>query len=156
MVPFTPSRGVNVKLPPVQMDVAIAAIAGFGKTVTVTVKVDPTQPPSAADAVGVTVYVADCDIFVVLLSVPLILEGVPLLAAPPVIPPVTTGASQLYVVPAGTTPLVPSAGATAKFPPLQIIAVIALIAGLGLTVIIRVNGVPAQLPNAPEVVGVTV
>jgi len=83
-----------VKVPPVQMDVAMAAIDGFGLTVTVTVKVGPTQPPSAAGAVGVTVYVAVCDVFVVLLSVPLMLEGVPLLAAPPV-NPAPAGAAQL-------------------------------------------------------------
>ncbi len=94
--------------------------------------------------------------FVVLLSVPLILTGVPLLAAPPVIPPVTTGAAQLYVVLDGTTPFVPSAGVSAKLPPLHIAAVIAPIAGLGLTVTVIVKVFPGQLPNAAEVVGVTV
>ena len=44
-------------------------------------------------------------------------------------------------------PLVQSAGVTVKVPSLQITAVMALIAGLGLTVTVIVNGVPVQLPD---------
>ena len=77
-------------------DVDVMAVtAGFGLTVTVTVKVDPTQLPNATDEVGVTVYVAVCAVLVGLVSVPVILAGVPTLAAPPVIPPVTPGAAQV-------------------------------------------------------------
>ena len=57
----------------------------------------------------------------------------PLPNVPPVIPPVTNGADQLYVVPVGTTPLVPSAGVTVNPIPLQIVVVIAVIAGIGFT-----------------------
>ncbi len=95
MVPFTPSRGVNEKLPPVQIAADMADIKGLGYTVTVTVNDGPTQPPRAAGAVGVTVYVAVWATFMLLTRVPLMLEGVPLLAAPPVMPPVTVGAAQL-------------------------------------------------------------
>ena len=83
--------GVTVK-PAALHGVAVMAVtAGFGLTVTVTVKVDPTQVPD----VGVTVYVAVCAVLVGLVSVPVILAGVPTLAAPPVIPPVTPGAAHV-------------------------------------------------------------
>jgi len=83
--------GVTVK-PAALHGVAVMAVtAGFGLTVTVTVKVDPTQVPD----VGVTVYVAVCAVLVGLLRVPVILAGVPTLAAPPVIPPVTPGAAHV-------------------------------------------------------------
>jgi len=63
---------------------------GFGLTVTVTVKDDPVQLPD----VGITVYVAVSTAFVGLTRVPLIFAAaVP--AAPPEIPPVTTGATQV-------------------------------------------------------------
>ena len=87
--------GVTVK-PAALHGVAVMAVtAGFGLTVTVTVKVDPIQLPKATDDVGVTVYVAVCAVLVGLLRVPVILAGVPTLAAPPVIPPVTPGAAQV-------------------------------------------------------------
>jgi hypothetical protein len=61
-------------------------IAGAGLIVTVTVNVGPGHPA----AVGVTVYVAVCAVFVGFVKVPVILAPDP--AAPPVTPPVTTGA----------------------------------------------------------------
>ena len=67
--------------------------------------------------------------------------------APPVTPPVTTGAAHVYVVPAGTTPLIPSAGSFVKVPSLHTDAVISVIAGIGLTVTITVNDAPVQLPD---------
>ena len=88
--PFTPLVGDEVKVPALQIDAVISVIAGTGLTVTVTVKVEPEQPP----ADGVTVYVAVCTELVGLVSVPLIFAAfVP--AAPPVIPPVTAGATQV-------------------------------------------------------------
>ena len=72
--------------------------------------------------------------------------------APPVIAPVTVGADQLYVVPVGTTPFVVLTGVELKATPLQTVLVIAVIAGDGFTVTVRVNGVPAHVPT----VGVTV
>jgi hypothetical protein len=89
------STGVTEKLPPLQIVAVIGFITGLGLTVTVTVKVAPGQFPSAADDVGVTVYVAVCDVFVLFVSVPLMFAGLPTLAAPPVMPPVTVGATQL-------------------------------------------------------------
>ena len=60
-----------------------------------------------------------------LVSVPVMLAAFAP-AAPPVMLPVTTGAGQLYFVPAGTTPLVMSTGVTEKITPLQVTAVIGL------------------------------
>ena len=76
----------------------------------------------------------------------------PVPEAPPVMPPVTLGTVQLYVVPAGTTPLVPFTGVIVKGAPLQADAVILVIAGLGLTVTITVKVAPVHVPN----LGVTV
>jgi hypothetical protein len=72
--------------------------------------------------------------------------------APPVIPPVTTGATHVYVVPAGTIPFVTLTGVDVNAVPLQVAAFIALIAGVGSTVTVTVNVAPVQLPAA----GVTV
>ena len=73
-------------------------------------------------------------------------------AAPPVIPPVTAGANHVYVVLAGTTPLVPLTGVTENAAALQVAAVIAVTAGLGFTVTVTVKVEPVQVPD----VGVTV
>ena len=63
-----------------------------------------------------------------MVSVPLILAAfVP--GAPPVNPPVTTGAGHEYVVPDGTIPLVPFAGVTVNAPPSQTTDGILLIDG---------------------------
>ena len=71
---------------------------------------------------------------------------------PPVIPPVTVGADQLYNVPAGTIPFVPFVGVTVNNIPLQDDAVIAVIADTGVTLTVTVKLAPApQL----TVVGVT-
>ena len=72
--------------------------------------------------------------------------------APPVSPPVMIGADQLYVVPAGTIPLLPLVGVTLKKSPLHTVAVIAVITAFGLTVTVNWNLDPVQLP----VNGVTV
>ena len=79
-------------------------------------------------------------------------EGVPILALPPVSPPVTTGADQLKVVPAGTTPFVTSAGVTVNALPLQTLTAMFVIAGVGLILTVTINGLPVQVP----VTGVTV
>ena len=72
---------------------------------------------------------------------------------PPVIPPVTVGADQLYNVPAGTIPFVAFVGDTVNNTPLQETAVIAVIADTGVTLTVTVKLAPApQL----TVVGVTV
>ena len=79
-----------MKFPVLQIVAVMPVIAGFGSTVTVTVKGTPVQLPDF----GVTVYVAVCGIFVGLVSDPLILAAfVP--AAPPVKPPVMPGAAHV-------------------------------------------------------------
>jgi hypothetical protein len=70
--------------------VVIVGVAIIGFTVTVKVKVAPGHVPD----VGVTVYVAVCAVFVVLVNVPMILVA-PDPVVPPVKLPVTTGADQL-------------------------------------------------------------
>ena len=73
--------------------------------------------------------------------------------APPVNPPVTYGALQLYKVPAGTTPFVPLVGVRLKVAPLQIIAVIKLTVATGVIVTVTVKaGLEVQLNG----VGVTI
>jgi hypothetical protein len=145
-IPLVRFTGLTVKSTPLQMETVISVIAGFGLTVTVTVNVAPGQLPE----VGVTVYVAVCAVFVGLISVPVILAPAP--ATPPVRPPVTTGAVHVYAVPAGTMPLVTLTGVAVKAVALQVMAVMAVIAGLGLTVTVTENVDPG---HAPEV-GVTV
>jgi hypothetical protein len=82
--------GDTVKAAALHEDAVIAVIAGTGLMVTVTVKLEPTHPPD----VGVTVYVAVCGALVGFVKFPLMLAAaVP--AAPPVRPPVTTGAAQV-------------------------------------------------------------
>jgi hypothetical protein len=86
-----------------------------------------------------------------LLSIPLMIVAfVP--DAPPVIPPVTAGAGQLYVVPAGTTPLTISAGVTENPDALHTVVVRVFINGFGSTVTVTRNGTPVQFPDR----GVTV
>ena len=53
-------------------------------------------------------------------------------------------------------PSVPLAGDTVKVPPLQIVAVILLIAGVGLTVTVTENGLPEQVPDRGVTVYVSV
>ncbi len=90
IVPFVTSVGVRVKVPPLQIVAVIGLMAGFGSTLTVTVKGSPSQPPEE----GVTVYVAVCVVFVEFIRVPLI-DVAPPPIVPPVILPVTVGADQV-------------------------------------------------------------
>ncbi len=81
-----------------------------------------------------------------LVKLPLINDAfVPL--KPPVKPPVTDGANQLYNVPAGTIPLVLFTGLTLNVTPLQLTVVIAVITAVGLIVTVTVNVTPVQLPD---------
>lgn len=105
-----------------------------------TVNADPVHSAVA----GVTVYVADCAVFVGLVNVPLMFAAA-LPVAPPVNPPLTLGAAQLYVVDAGTMPFVGLTGATLNAVPLHAVAVIALIAGFGLTVTATVKVDPGTV-----------
>ena len=66
---------------------------------------------------------------------------------PPVKPPVTLGALQLYNVPAGTIPLVVFTGLTVNSTPLQLTVVIAFITAVGLIVTVTVNAAPVQFPD---------
>jgi hypothetical protein len=65
----------------------------------------------------------------------------------PVSPPVTEGAAQEYSVPAGTMPLIKFVGVAVNEVPLQMAAVIALIAANGLTATVIVNTAPLQKPE---------
>jgi hypothetical protein len=134
ITPFTPSVGVALNCTPLHVVAVIAAIVAFGFTVTVIANAAPVQLPDN----GVTVYVAVCDTFVGLVNVPVTLAA-PAPVVPPVSPPVTIGALQLYVVPAGTIPFVPFTGELVNNTPLHVVAVIALIAGVGFTVTVNVN-----------------
>lgn len=78
-VPFTPSEGITLNVPPLHIVAAIGNITAFGLRVTVSVKGAPGQLPLT----GVTVYVAVCTVLVVLVRVPLI-TAAPLPAVPPV------------------------------------------------------------------------
>jgi hypothetical protein len=72
-------------------------------------------------------------------------------AVPPVIPPVTVGADQLYVVPEGTIS-VPFVGVTVNPVPLHVVAVLFAMPDCGLTVTVTVKFEPVQVPDT----GVTV
>lgn len=146
------SIGVTVNPVPLHVSPVIAVIAGLGLTVTVTVKVEPTQLPSATDDVGVTVYVAVTAALVVLVRVPPMVTPLP--ANPPV-KPAPVGAPQLYVVPAGTIPLVLLTGVTEKAVALQTLVVMFVTAGVGFTVMVKFFDGPAQLVPPLVKVGVT-
>jgi hypothetical protein len=77
------------------------------------------------------------------------------LEEPPVIPPVTDGADQLYVVFAGK--ILPPAllGVTLNEPLLQMASLRFAMAGLGLTVTVTIKVEPTHEPAAPDL-GVTV
>ncbi len=132
---------------PLHVVALIGVTAAFGLIVTVTVNVDPVPQLTV---VGVTIYVAVCELLVPFAKLPVILAA-PLPLAPPVIPPVTLGALQLYNVPAGTMPFVPFTGVSVNNTPVQLTPVIALILAVGLTVTVKENTDPAQLPD----IGVT-
>lgn len=140
-IPLTPLTGVTVNATPLQTPVVIDIIAGVGFTVTSNVNGVPVQ----VAVWGVTVYVAICTELVLFESIPLIAKAP--LPGPPPVNPVPAGADQLYVVPAGIKPSIPSAGVTENELPLQIISVIGDMAGFGLTVTVTVNDVPVQLPD---------
>jgi len=131
-IPLIEFAGVTENPVPLQTAEVMAVTAGCGLTVTVTVKVGPTQEP----AVGVTVYATLMAAFVVLVKVPEIVEA-PDAATVPVMP-VTLGANQEYVVPEGTIPLVELTGDTVNPVALQTVEIIAVTAGLGYTVTVTI------------------
>ena len=89
---------------------------------------------------------------VVLVSVPLIVFT-PLTCVAPPVKPVPVGANQVYVVPAGTIPLVTSTGVTLNRIPPHAAPDIGAMLALALTVTVNWNDAPA--PQA-TVLGVTV
>lgn len=149
-IPLVILTGVTENPASLHTELIIGTIAGFGFTVTVTVKFVPVQLPAA----GVTVYTAVCVVFVGLVSVPLMLAPEP--ATPPVSPPVTTGAAQLYVMPGGTIPLVIFTGVMVNALSLQTIEEIGVMAGLGFTVTSIVKSAPVQLPEVGVIVYIAV
>jgi hypothetical protein len=60
------------------------------------------------------------------------------------------------VVPAGTTPLVTLTGAALNATPLQVIAVMAVTAGVGFTVTVNVKVEPGQAPEVGVIAYVAV
>ena len=141
-VPFVPFTGVTVKPIPLQVVAVIAVITATGFTVTVTVNGVPVQVPD----VGVTVYVAVCTALVGFTSVWLMILA-PVADTPPVVPPVTIGADQLYVVPDGTIPLVPFTGVTLNTVPVVTVVLISVIVATGLIFAVTVNAEPVQVPD---------
>ena len=146
-IPLVLFTGVALKVTPLQVVAVIGVITAVGFKVNVKINDAPTPQLTV---VGVMVYVADCCVLVGLLNKPLIVLT-PVADAPPVIPPVIAGTDQLYVVPAGTIPLVKLVGVAVKATPLHAVAVIALMTALGFTVTVTANTAPVQLP----VTGVT-
>jgi hypothetical protein len=67
--------------------------------------------------------------------------------APPVTVPEYVGTDQLYLVSAGTIPLVPFVGVTTNGTPLQVTVLIAVTSGVGFSVTISVKDAPTQLPE---------
>jgi len=70
----------------------------------------------------------------------------PVPVAPPVSPPVTPGTDQLYVVPAGTIPLVIFVGVTVNDTPLHVTVLIAVITAVAFRFTVKENTAPKQLP----------
>ena len=140
--PFTPSVGVALNNTPLHVVVLIGVMIPIGLIVTTTVNGAFTPHNTV---VGVTVYVAVCALLVGLFKVPVILIA-PLPLVPPVSPPVTLGALQLYRVPAGTMPLVPFVGVTVNDTPLQLTVVICVITAVGFRLTVKLNELPIQLP----------
>ena len=140
-IPLVVLTGVTLNSIPLQALVLIAVITAVELTVTVTVNVTPVQLPDN----GVTIYVAVCAILSELVNVPLTFSW-PLAPEPPLNPAVTPGDDQLYVVPAGTIPLLTSVGVTVKADPLHVTVLIAVTVALGLRLTVTLNTEPKQLP----------
>ena len=85
-------------------------------------------------------------ILVVFVNVPLILLTPSDCVTPPV-KPVPVGVDQVYVVAAGTIPLVTLVGVIAKITPLQVVVLIGVMDATGLIFIVTLNTVPIQLPE---------
>ena len=134
--------GLTVNATPLQLTEVISVITAVGLIVIVTVNVAPVHDPDN----GVTIYVAVCVVFNGFVKVPLIVVAF-VAGAPPVNPPVTLGALQLYNVPAGTIPSVRLVGLTVKATPLQLTELIAVITAVGLIVIVTVNVAPVHDPD---------
>lgn len=125
----TPEQVVSVTL----------LITAVGNTFTVTVNPAEVHPPATF---GVTKYVAVCMLLVVFDKVPATDPDV-VLSAPPVIPPVTVGALQLYVVPEGIVPVNAAVNPT----PVQVLSVTLLIEATGNTLTVTVNPAEVQPPG---------
>ena len=141
-IPLVRFVGLTVNATPLQLTELIAVITAVGLIVIVTVNVAPVHDPDN----GVTIYVAVCVVFNGFVKVPLIVVAF-VAGDPPVKPPVTLGALQLYNVPAGTIPLVRFVGLTVNATPLQLTELIAVITAVGLIVIVTVNVAPVHAPD---------
>ena len=72
---------------------------------------------------------------------------IPVPPTPPVIPPVTEGADQVYVVPAGKIPLTPLVGVTVNAIAVAVVAVIAFTSASGFNVTVTEKEAPVQVPD---------
>ena len=140
-IPFVPSVGVTTNGTPLHVTVVIAFTSGVGFNVTITVNAAPVQLPDN----GVTLYVTVCVVFVRLLNNPNTVVGLFVADAPPVTVPVNVGALQLYTLPSGTIPFVPSVGVTTNATPLHVTVVIVVISAVGGNVTVNVKFAPVQL-----------
>lgn len=138
----------TVKPTPEQLLMFTLLIDASGNTCTVTVNGLEVHPPGTF---GVTVYVAVCIVLVVLDKVPDTTDEA-VLNAPPVIPPVTVGALQLYVVPDGIVPV----NAAVKLAPEQILKVTLFTDANGNTDTNPVNTAPLQPDESGVIVYVAV
>lgn len=135
-IPLVISTGVIANAIPLQVTAVNAFTVAFGLIATVSVK-DAAAPQFTVT--GVTMYVAVCTVLVVLISVP-VTDATGVICDTPPTKPVPVGIDQVYSVPAGITPLVPSAGKTVNVIPLQVTVVIGVTIAVGSTVTVRVNG----------------
>jgi hypothetical protein len=142
-MPLVPSVGVTVNVMPLHVTVLIGTISGVGGTYTVTVNILPTQVPDF----GTTLYVAVNIAFVRFNNLPVIMVGLSVADAPPVIVPDTDGGSQLYTIFPGTIPFVSFVGVTTNVMPLHTVVLIATTSGVGFTNTVTVNIAPVQLPD---------
>jgi hypothetical protein len=133
--------GDTVNCTPLHTTLLIALTSGVGFNVTITVNTAPVQLPDN----GVTLYVTVWVVFVRLLNNPNTVVGLPVTVAPPVTVPVNVGAFQLYKLPSGTIPFVPSVGVTTNGTPLHVTVVIVVISAVGGIVTVNVKFDPVQL-----------
>ena len=145
VVPGGTLVGFTSKVPSLQIvaDISVSCADGERFTNISTINGAPTQEPVA----GVTVYEAVAFVLLMLVNVWIIADKGLACALAPIIEfgGESTGNVHVYVVPTATF-----AGVILNGLPLQIVAFMGATPGVGLTVCVKVNGLPGQ-PNAKGV-----